>query len=110
MPNSAFILRNTLIPIAHKPVWVELDLGTARTEVSLNISGIGYLINNYDIGDGQITLKFICKDSSIFTMSQTDLKHFNAIAFEFRDIKVTNIVQTGKTIKFIVLQHIPIGG
>ena len=109
MPSSPFILRNSLIPGANKLQWLTLDLSTARVDASLGIAGIGIATHIDYMGDAQITLKPVFKDNSEIILSQTDLAKISFFAVEFKDIKVTNIVQVGKIVKFLILQHIPIG-
>ncbi len=110
MPDSAFILRNTAVPTANKLQWLTVDLSTARDNVSLGISGIGLATHTDYITDAQFTLKPVFKDDSEIILSQTDMAKISSFAVDFKDIKITNIIQVGKTAKFLIIQHIPVGG
>jgi len=106
---NAFILRNSLIPLANKLIWLNIDLSTARTNEKLNIEGIGIATHQDYIANTEFDLKLIFKDYSSFILTQNDMLKIPMIDVVFKDIEISNISQDGKKIKLLILQHIPIG-
>lgn len=110
MPISSSMIRNNITPIGNKMQWLTVDLTTARTDFSLGVSGVGMATHVDYLGAAQFTLKIVFKDNDVITVSQSDIVRVLAThSVEFKDIKISNISQVGLIIKFLIIQHIPLG-
>lgn len=106
MPESAYILSKTLLPVANDREWLNIDLSTARTNISLGKEGISIATSDAWIGTATFTLKLKSIINTYFEITGADFKQMPVLDGYFKDILITNPAQPGISIKFAVFKHI----